>query len=92
MFTKALEMANDCVTTIEIRRRCQQQTNRRNYEGQPEYFYHNTIFIPYLDNLILQLKSRFHQINLSAIRTLHLIPKNRFINKRISNIYPHMLW
>ena len=92
IFTKAVEMANDCVTTIEIRRRCQQQTNKRNYEGQPEYFYHNTLFIPYLDNLILQFKSRFHRINLSAIRTLHLIPKNRFINKRISNIYPHLLW
>ena len=66
-------MANDCVTAIQIKRRCQQQTNRENYEGEPKDFYRNSIFIPYLDNLISQLES---QINLSAMRALHLIPKN----------------
>ena len=69
-------MANDCGTTIQIKRRCQQETNRGNYEGEPKDFYRNSIFIPYLDNLISQLESRFHQINLSAMRALHLIPKN----------------
>ena len=53
-----------------------QQTNRKNYEGEPKDFYRNSIFIPYLDNPISQLESRFHQINLSAMCTLHLIPKN----------------
>ena len=38
-----------------------------NYEGEPKEFYHNSIFIPYLDNLIPQLESRSHQINLSAM-------------------------
>ena len=47
-----------------------------NYEAEPKDFYHNSIFITYLDNLISQLESRFHQINLSARRALHLIPKN----------------
>ena len=47
-----------------------------NYEGEPKGFCRNSIFIPYLDNLISQLQSRFHQINLSARRALHLIPKN----------------
>ena len=28
IFIKAEEMANDCRTTIQIKRRCQQQTNR----------------------------------------------------------------
>ena len=51
-------------------------TNRGNYDGEPKDFYRNSIFILYLDNLISQLESRFHQINLSAVYTLHLIPKN----------------
>ena len=76
IFIKVVEMANDCRTTIQIKRRCQQQTNRENYEGEPKDFYRNSIFIPYLDNLISQLESRFHQIKLSAMRALHLIPKN----------------
>ena len=76
IFIKVVEMANDCGTTIQIKVRCKQQTNRENYEGEPKDFYRNSIFIPYLDNLISQLESRFHQINLSAVYTLHLIPKN----------------
>ena len=52
------------------------QTNRENYAEEPIDFYRNSTFIPYLDNLISQLESRFHQIKLSAIRALHLIPKN----------------
>ena len=76
IFIKVVEMANDCGTTIQIKRRCQQQTNRENYEGEPKDFYRNSIFIPYLDNLISQLESRFYQINLSAMRPFRLIPKN----------------
>ena len=30
IFIKVVEMANDCGTTIQIKRRCQQQTNREN--------------------------------------------------------------
>ena len=69
-------MANDCGTTIQIKRRCKQQTSRENYEREPKDFHRNSIFIPYLDNLISQLESRFHQINLSTMHALHLIPKN----------------
>ena len=76
IFIKVVEMANDCGTTIQIKRRCQQQTNRGNYEGEPKDFYRNSIFIPYLDNVISQLESRFHQINLSSMHTLHLLLKN----------------
>ena len=76
IFIKVVEMANDCGTTIQIKVRCKQQTNKENYEGEPKDFYRNSIFIPYLDNLISQLESRFHQINLSAMPALHLIPKN----------------
>ena len=50
--------------------------HQENYEGQPKDFYRNSIFIPYLDHLISQLESRFHQINLYAMRTLPLIPNN----------------
>ena len=42
-----------------------------NYEGEPKDFYRNSIFIPHLDNLISQLESRFHQINLFAMRALY---------------------
>ena len=76
IFIKVVEMANDCGTTIQIKMRCKQQTNKENYEGEPKDFYRNSIFIPYLDNLISQLESRFHQINLSAMHANHLIPKN----------------
>ena len=76
IFIKVVEMANDCGTTIQIKMRCKQQTNKENYEGEPKDFYRNSIFIPYLDNLISQLESRFHQINLSAMHANHIIPKN----------------
>ena len=69
-------MANDCVLTIWIKRRCQQQNNRENYGGESKDFYRNSVFIPYLDNLLSQPESRFHQINLSVIRALHSITKN----------------
>ena len=66
-------MANNCRTAIQIQKRCQQQTNRENYEGHSTDFYRNSVFIPY--NLISQLETRFHQINLplstsSSIRKL----------------------
>ena len=76
IFIKVVEMANDCGATIQIKVRCKQQTNKENYEGEPKDFYRNSIFIPYLDNLISQLESRFHQINLSAMHANHIIPKN----------------
>ena len=76
IFIKVVEMANDCRTTIQIKRRCKQQTNGENYEGEPKDFYRDSIFIPYLGNLTSELESRYHQINLSAMRALHFIPKN----------------
>ena len=32
IFIKVVEIANNCGTTIQIKRRCKQQTNRENYE------------------------------------------------------------
>ena len=84
IFIKVVEMANDCGTSIQIKRRCQQQTNRENYEGEPKDFLRNSISIPYLDNLISQLERRFHQINLSAMRALHV--KYSHANYIIMNI------
>ena len=56
-----------------------------NYEGEPKGFCRNSIFIPYLDNLISQLQSRFHQINLSARHPSLNTKEPGFINKRILN-------
>ena len=81
-------MTHDYETTIQIKRRCQQQTDRENYGGEPKDFYRNSIFIKYLDNLISQLGSRFHQISSPAMRVFHLIPKYLDSLKREF----HILW
>ena len=56
-----------------------------NYEAEPKDFCGNSIFITYLDNIILQLQSRFHQINLSARHPSLNTKEPGFINKRILN-------
>ena len=53
IFIKVVEMVNNCGTTIQIKRKCQQQTNRENCDGEQKdfscYSYH--IYIISFHNL-----------------------------------------
>ena len=53
IFIKVVEMANNCGTTIQIKRRCQQQTNRENCDGEQKDFSCNSdhIYIISFHNL-----------------------------------------
>lgn len=53
-------------------RRVKRQHNRENYEGDPEPYFRRSIFIPFLDHYLDQLKSRFlvHQDLLSKIQNI----------------------
>ena len=87
-----MKTANDCGTTIQIKRSCQQQTNRVNYEREQKDFYRNSIFIPYLDNLISELESMLNKPICSLVP--NVLPSLNtkepgFINKTISNRYTH---
>lgn len=42
-----------------IPRRIKNRIHRENYAGNPELFYRKSIFIPFLDNYLDQLSSRF---------------------------------
>ena len=65
------------VEKMSILRRCSRQTLRGNIEGNdPEIYWRQTIFIPYLDNLITQMNLRFSQISIQGILGLCLIPQN----------------
>ena len=59
-----------------------------NYEGEPKGFCRNSIFVPYLDYLISQLESRFHQINLSARREELPSTPHKTIKKVDKNTFP----
>ena len=88
-----MKTANDCGTTIQIKRSCQQKTNRVNYEREQKDFYRNSIFIPYLDNLISELESMLNKPICSLVP--NVLPSLNteepgFINKTISNRYTHI--
>ena len=69
-------MANRCGGIIEIKKRCEQDVNRKTHEGAQETFYKGSIFKPYLDTLVSQLQNRFNILDTSATRDLYLLPKN----------------
>lgn len=73
-FTEALAMAETADFQIEIPRICQRQTLREIIPGEnsKEYFRHS-VYIPFLDHLLSQLKSRFQNAQLAA-GGLSLVP------------------
>ena len=59
----------------QLPRRCGHQTARNNTPGDtPESYYRRTISIPFLDELIAYLKSRFSDIQQKAIMGMTIVP------------------
>ena len=76
IFVESEAMGEKCRTIIKPKRRCGMQTNRDHYEGAPENYFRNFIFILYLDHLIAQMEGRCDQVNKSAVPVLTLVPSN----------------
>ena len=59
----------------QLPRRCSRQTARSNTPGEtPEIYYKRTITIPFLDQLISHLNSRFSDIQQKAIMGMKIVP------------------
>lgn len=74
IFLQAEKIAQGPIT---IPRKCQTQTQRANFAtGNPEEYFRQSIFIPYLDGLIMQLTERFSSHVQRAMKLQRLIPSH----------------
>ena len=75
IWTKASAVANSVDVKLSVPQKCGKQTHRNNVVAgsAPEYF-KRSVFIPYLDHLIMELGSRFSHATSIAMKTLHLLP------------------
>ena len=61
----------------EIPRQAGRQTLRSNVPAStPEEYWRRTVFVPFLDTLILQMEERFTALARKAVQALLLLPKN----------------
>lgn len=61
---------------LRIPRKVGRQTKRSNYEtDDPETFYRQSIYIPYLDGLLTQMKERFNDHMKTVTKVQYLIPR-----------------
>ena len=69
----------------ELPRRCGRQTARSNIPGDtPEVYYKRSISIPFVDELLCHLKTRFSDIQQKALRGMTLVP-----SVLMDNTIPH---
>lgn len=86
--TKARAMSDNEVT---IPRRCQRQTLRSNHPSESaEDFWRCSVFVPFADQLIQELNSRFSQMSMTAIKSLRLLP-SYIVRSSISNEFVNEL-
>ncbi|KAF0724972.1 zinc finger MYM-type protein 1-like [Aphis craccivora] len=76
IFNEVTSIATKVNVEIKTPRVCGRQTNRVNIQSSPEEYYHISIFIPFLDNILLQLQTRFNQQLKEVIAFEGLIPAN----------------
>lgn len=79
IFESVKTIAAELDLEIKIPRLAKRQTNRDNYEGEPEEYYRRSIYIPFLDHFLDQINERFlkHRELLSKIE--NILP-NKCIN------------
>ncbi|XP_039968299.1 uncharacterized protein LOC120780087, partial [Bactrocera tryoni] len=79
IFESVKTIAAELDLEIQIPRLAKRQTNRDNYEGEPEEYYRRSIYIPFFDNFLDQINERFlkHPELLSKIE--NILP-NKCIN------------
>ena len=89
VFQTITEMAHVIGKEPGIPRTCVRQTQRVNVEGQtPEGYWRVAVFVPFLDNLLTQLNTRFTQMSREAVQGLLLLPQNlsRLDDAKISQL------
>lgn len=86
LFVAAKEMAEKMSINLVPPRNIGVQKNRDNYEGSPEDYFRRSIFLPFLDHLSMQLKTRFidHRELLSKIQNILPIKCSELNTKKIS--------
>lgn len=77
VYTKMLAMAKVAKVKLSIPRRCGKQTKRNNMKGKnPITYYRRTLYVPFVDGLVQQLRDRFQGMSAHALQGLLLIPTN----------------
>lgn len=77
IFKSSEDLANIIDVELRMPRLCKQQKNRSNYStNNVEDYYRITIFIPLLDNVIEDLKTRFSQNTLELFQLSFFLPSN----------------
>ncbi|KAL5237556.1 hypothetical protein ACI65C_004966 [Semiaphis heraclei] len=61
IFNEVTSIASKLNVEIKTPRVCGRQTTRVNIQSSPEEYYRISIFIPFLDSILLQLQTRFNQ-------------------------------
>jgi len=76
IFDQAKNESENCDAPLLIPRRCKSQIFRGNYHsGDPEHFFREAIFVPYLDHLIVEMEDRFFEQKQKCRSHWGLIPK-----------------
>ncbi|XP_055907106.1 zinc finger MYM-type protein 1-like isoform X1 [Eupeodes corollae] len=72
IFTEAKEMADKMGLQLVVPRIIAKQTKRDNYAGSPEEYFRRSVYVPFLDHLLVQLKCRFldHRELISKIQNI----------------------
>ena len=84
IFCKVATLAQDLDVRLQLPRRVGRQMNRENYEAtDPETFYRQAIYIPYMDNILAQLRERFEPHGRMCLHIQSLIP--RFVDASTFN-------
>jgi hypothetical protein len=77
IFKSSEDLANIIDVELRMLRLCKQQKNRSNYfTNNIEDYYRISIFIPLLDNVIDDLKTRFSQNTLELFQLSLFLPSN----------------
>ncbi|XP_025405608.1 52 kDa repressor of the inhibitor of the protein kinase-like, partial [Sipha flava] len=77
IFKSSEDLANIIDVELRMPRSCKQQKNRSNYfTNNVEDYYRISIFIPLLDNVIDDLKTRFSQNTLELFQLSFFLPSN----------------
>lgn len=80
LFQEICDIANDLDVTIKIPRLTNRQTKRANHPCENvEEYYRRSIYIPILDNVILDLKCRFPEETLKLYNLFILFPDQQII-------------
>jgi len=76
IFNEVTSIASKVNVEIKTPRVCGRQTTRVIIQSSPEEYYRISIFIPFLDSILLQLQTRFNQQLKEVIALEGLIPAN----------------